>query len=171
MITPKRTIHSNIKIERERRLPISGTSLTQIGKKVSCDSELLTAEIKGEIAIIRLAEKFGIDPESILDGLKVKVGDKVSAGDLIFYRKGFFKFLTLEDYSDLNGTVEFISEESGHVGIRLSSKKLTLNAFIPGEVTEISKNRSVMLLSHVGLLQGVVGYGGEAIGKIRFFDV
>ena len=170
MITPKRTINESVILQRERRLPISGISHVKAGEIVPYDKCVLATEIKGEIQVIRLSEKLGIDPESISDGLLIKEGYSLKKGDLIFERKSFFSFLDLKENSPVEGMVEFISLNSGHIGIRLKSKKLELQAFIPGEIKEVQKERTVILSSHVGLIQGIVGYGGEGVGRIHFFD-
>lgn len=170
MITPKRIISKNVKISRERKLPVSGISKVKVGDKVNFSDTVLEVELKGEVHILRLSQRLGIDPDSLTNGLLVKVGDDVKKGDLIFHRKSFISFFDIKDYSDVSGKVEFISPNSGHLGIRLASKNLELKAFIPGQVEVISNNRSIKIASEVSLLQGVVGYGGERVAEIYYID-
>lgn len=171
MITPKRTISDSVLVVRERRLPISGEVLVSLGDSVPYDLVVLRTEIKGDLQIIRLAEKLGMEPEYLREYVTISPGDQVSVGQRIFEKKSLFSFFNILENSKFSGQVEFISESNGHIGIREPSNLLEVRAFVPGKVIDISKNRNIKIESHVGLLQGAIGYGGEVSGKVYFIDI
>lgn len=171
MYAPKLLIHSNVRIERERALPIKGEALVQLGDKVKADQEVLVTELKGDLLIVRLAERLGISPDEAIQGVVVAEGQAIKEGDLLCKKSGLFGFFEEKVNAPATGQIEFISKESSHIGIRMKPERLAVTAYLPGVVTAIDSDRVVKIQSSVGVLQGVFGRGAEGLGTISFLSV
>jgi hypothetical protein len=168
---PKLLIHPNVKVERERALPIKGQALAQIGDKVEADQEVLVTELKGDLLIVRLAERLGVSPDEAIEGVVVAEGQAIKEGDLLCQKSGLFGFFEEKVNAPATGMIEFISKESSHIGIRMKPERLAVKAYLPGVVAAIDSDRVVKIQSSVGVLQGVFGRGAEGLGTINLLSV
>lgn len=171
MYAPKLITHANVQIERERTLPIKGKVHVEEGAQVQAGDKVLSTELKGDLTIIRIAEKLGISPGEAEKGVLINKGDIVQKNHLLFKKKGLFGLFEETLFSPCDGIIEFIIPESGHIGIRSAPEELFVNSYIPGRVTSIINNRKIIISSNVGLIQGVFGIGGEISGKIFSLSV
>jgi hypothetical protein len=169
--TPALQVIEQTKISKLRELPLPGKNLVTVGQSVSANDEVLTAELPGELSIVRTAERLGFEPEEIPAGLLVKVGDEVTKGQVVVRLKTFFGLFTSELKSTVSGKVEFFVEANAHLGIRLASKPLSVKAYINGEVSEVESGKSVTIVSDGALIQGIFGVGGERFGEILALDL
>jgi len=131
---PSLIVEENFKISKTRELPLLGRSLVKVGDIVKPETSVLSAELPGELIIIRLAEKLGIEPEKLTQALKVSEGSEVRKGDLLAQNSSFFGWLNDEVRSPATGKVEYIIQSTGHLGIRLPSRSIEVKAFISGKV-------------------------------------
>lgn len=166
MITPRRAISTSVCLVRERRLPVAGQVLVSLGDRVTYQTPVLKADMKGDLVIIRLPEKLGMEPEDVTQHILVSVGDRVTVGQKIVHKKSFFSYFDIIEKAKVSGVVEFFTDSNGHLGIREDSTLLEVRAFIPGVVSEIIAPRSIKIEATVGLLQGAIGYGGEVTGTV-----
>jgi hypothetical protein len=167
---PSLIVEESIKISKVRELPLLGRSLVQVGDTVKTDSLVLSAELPGELIIVRLAEKLGIEPERIARSLKVKEGSEVKKGELLASNSSFFGWLNDEVRSPVDGKIEYIIQATGHLGIRLASKTIGLNAYISGTVVSEVPGSSITVEAEGTLIQGIFGVGGERTGTILYLD-
>jgi predicted ThiF/HesA family dinucleotide-utilizing enzyme len=169
--TPGLLITRNHTIRKTRDLPLPGQAVVQVGDKVNYDTKVLEADLPGDLAILRLAERMGIDAIDVVSGLKVSEGDKVHKGDLLCEVKYFFGLARSEYRSQFDGTVEFFTENNGHLGIRHKSVPISIPAYISGEVVEVEPTKSVTIETKAAVIQGIFGVGGERNGIIVPIDV
>lgn len=162
---------SQTAVRRRRELPLPGTIAVKIGQSVRASDVVAKAELPGELRIVRVAQNLSIEPDDVIRGLKVKLGDYVEAGALLCEHKGFFGLIRCESKSPISGNVELITESTGHVGIRGSSIPLNLSAYISGEIVEIEASKGVVIQSSATFVQGIFGVGGERFGVLKMLGV
>jgi hypothetical protein len=164
--TPALAVTPRTKVTKIRELPLPGKVLVSIGDKVTADSNVLSAQLPGDLDIIRIADRMGLEADLIEDGLKVSIGQKVRQGDLLCETRTFFGFLTSRLESPVSGEVEFFTSANAHMGLRHPPVPLTVNAYIDGVVVDTEEGKSVTISTDAALVQGIFGVGGESHGKI-----
>ncbi len=169
--TPGLQISSAAQVTKVRELPIPGEILVKVGEEVQSSQTVARAVLPGDLAIVRVAERMGIEPFEVIKGLKVKVGDRISRDQLLCEHAGLFGLLKSRFYSLHAGSVEFISEPTGHLGVRGEPRIISLNAYISGVVASIQPKKSVTITSKAALVQGIFGVGGERQGVIQCLAV
>lgn len=172
--TPGLKIKETARVSKERKLPIPGEILVKIGDKVTADTIVARAYIPSEFEIINAAAILGLDVierhgKRTCDLGKCmikKEGDEVEEGEIIAKRQVFFGAFKYECSSSIKGMIEYISDESGQVILRRPPKPLDLKAYIPGIVTSVSANESVVIDASAAFIQGIFGIGGERVGEL-----
>lgn len=164
--TPGLQVSASSNIRRVRELPLPGEVLVSLGDRVKVDDIVLKTELPGEVDIIRLADRMGLDPLDVKDGVKVKEGTQVKPGDLLCEVETFWGLFRSSVHSPLAGKIEFYTETNAHLGIRNPSIPLEVKAYISGVVVDIEAGKSITIESNAALIQGIFGVGGEAHGKI-----
>ncbi len=164
--TPGLQVTERTRIEKVRELPLPGKTLVKIGDRVKADTPVLSASLPGELDIVRIADRLGVEPADVLPGIKVKVGTKVKRGDLLCELKTFFGLFRSVVQSPTSGVVEFITEVNAHVGIRRDPIPLTVAAYVEGAVIAVEQGKSVTIETTGCLIQGIFGVGGERHGQI-----
>ena len=167
ILTPSLIVSPNMKIRRVRDLPVPGTIHTSIGARVSGAQVVASAERAGDLEIVRVAERLGIEPNEVKKGLAVSNGQVVKQGDLLCKHSGLFGLFRSVLQSPVDGVIEFFAERTGHLGIRLAPKRVELTAYITGRVIEIEPGKSVVIESSAALMQGIFGVGGERRGQLE----
>ena len=90
MLTPTLITSQNRAIIKTRELPLSGKILVKLGESVKADQVVAEAELPGDLQVLRLAERTGLDLEQVAKSLQVNVGDRINSGDVILNFKGLF---------------------------------------------------------------------------------
>lgn len=170
-LTPRLFISSGCKLDRKRELPIEGEIYVKKGDIVNPNTVVGATKLEGEVALLRIKDQLGISINKFISGLLVKEGDSVLEQDVIFNQRGPFGLFSSTSKSPYSGVVEFISESSGTIGIRLPPKEFKLKAYISGEVANVETNKSATIEGRGGLIQGIFGVGGEQIGRLISLDV
>jgi hypothetical protein len=165
--TPGLKVTESALIEKTRRLPIKGEIVVKVGDDVKPQDVVARAHLPGELHTVRIAEKMGLEPVELEDAILVRKGDSVKAGDILAKKKTFFGLLTAQCTSPLNGTVEYYSSATGHMGIRGEPRLLEINAYISGKVSQIMPQEGVTVTTYGALIQGIFGIGGERQGVIQ----
>lgn len=164
--TPGLLVSASGSIQRLRELPIRGEILVAVGDQVSASDVVAKAELEGDLFVLRVAERMGIEPFEVIAGMRVRERDTVQAGDLICQHSGLFGLLKSEFRAPDGGFIEFVSESTGHLGLRTKSKAITLSAYISGKVVQVEAGKSLTIETEASLVQGVFGVGGERRGKL-----
>lgn len=169
--TPGLEVKASTVVQRRRELPLPGKSLVTVGSKVSADTAVLSAELPGDMDIVRVADRLGFEPADVVSGMLVSAGDKVTAGQTLCEIKTFFGMFTSRVEAPRGGVVEFFTEANAHLGIRQPPVPLRISAYISGEVIEVDEGKSVVIEAEASLIQGIFGVGGERLGRVHCLDL
>ena len=164
--TPGLLVTRSTEIVKIRELPLPGEVLVKPGDKVKATDVVLRAYRPGDLDIVRIADRLGVDPEDSIPGMRVKPGDRIERGDIVCEIKTFFGWFTSRVESPASGTVEFFTEGNAHLGIRGEPSPFEITAFIDGVVESAEPGKSVTLRNHGAVIQGIFGVGGERLGTI-----
>lgn len=164
--TPGLIVSANTVVEKERRLPIKGSVLVEKGQSVEADTVVARAELPGPVTTIRLAEQLGVEPADLPRYFTKKPGDRVEKGEVLAERKGLFGLLSSKVTAPLSGTVEFISEKTGNIGIRALPTPVEVKAYLKGVVKEVIPDEGVVVATRGTLIQGIFGLSGERHGPL-----
>ena len=170
-LTPALAVTSRTTLRRRRELPIAGEVLVREGDVVDGSYVVARAHLEGELRLVRAAEVLGIPASDLPSVLKVQVGAGVIEGAVLAEMRGLWGLFRSVVVSPISGTVEFVSNVTGHIGIRAPSKPLNLNAYMAGKVVLVESNRSVVIESESTFVQGIFGVGGERLGTVRMLPI
>jgi hypothetical protein len=165
--TPGLTVSANTVILKTRRLPIKGEVLVREGEVVQPDTVVARALLPGILQPVRVAQMLGIEPKQIHSVLRVKEGDTVEKDQVIAETKGFLGLFRAIAKSPVPGTVELISDVTGHVGVRQPPTVIDVNAYVQGRVVKILPQEGAVVETQGALIQGIFGVGGERRGTLR----
>ncbi|MGI6679936.1 MAG: hypothetical protein ACOX3T_00335 [Bdellovibrionota bacterium] len=165
--TPSLIIKENVEIKRARELPLSGKILVGLGDYISNDTVIGKTELVGELMLLRVSKELGLEAQDIKNSYLVKVNDAVKVNDILVRKKGLFNFFNSEYKSKYKGTIEFISKETGTIGIRLEPKNFLLLSYIAGKVDACNDEKSVVIKTNASIIQGAFGIGGERVGSLE----
>ncbi|MBQ7258049.1 MAG: hypothetical protein IJS60_10210 [Abditibacteriota bacterium] len=159
-------IKENTIITKERRLPIKGQVISNLGDEVNYDTIIAQGEIKGHLATFRFASELNINPQDIDKYLLPKIGDNIKQGDIIGKSASFFGLFKSSVKSPYTGVLEYINRKTGTIGIRLASTEIKLNAYIKGKIQKIIPEEGAIIETKGTFIQGIFGIGGEKFGKL-----
>ena len=165
--TPGLQVTRSFRVKKVRELPVPGNILVKPGERVKADQVVAQASLPGELLILRIPEKLGIEAFEVIKNLKIKEGDKLTEEQLICEHVGLFGLFKSRYTAPVAGTVDFIANRTGHVGLRLAAQAVELNAYINGEVTEVQQGKSLTIEAEAGFVQGIFGVGGERFGVLH----
>lgn len=165
--TPGLKVTARAIIKKTRRLPLKGVVAVKAGQVVEPDTVVARTDIPGIMQTVRVAEHLSIEPSEAIGLLRVAIGDVVQRGTVLAETRAFFGLLKSECKSPIDGTVELISQVSGHVGIRYKPTPIEVNAYICGKVDEIIPDEGVVVETSGAFIQGIFGIGGERLGEIK----
>ncbi len=166
-LVPSLILAEKTELVKLRELPLKGKILVQIGQQVIADQIIAEAEMPGDLLVVKLVEQSGLDLDLVMRNLTLKEGEQVEKNQLIFQYKTFFGLFETNVLAPISGQIEFISQHNAHVGIRGSSKKLKLQAYLAGTVKNIIGEQQVEIVSQATFVQGIFGVGGERFGEIK----
>lgn len=161
----KRTIRSVV--NKTRKLPIHGNVLVRHGDRVSPDTIIAEAMVRGDAHIIRASSSLGIDPDQLGGHILKREGEEVQKDEIIASYKALFGLINRDCRSPVDGTIEIVSNVTGQVVIRERSSSIDLRAFVPGVVVEVLPNQGAVIECQAAYLQGIFGIGGETHGELR----
>ncbi len=164
--TPGLTISADTVVRKVRRLPLKGQVLVQVGDSVNPDTVVARTELPGPVTTVRVAERLGVEPRELTKYLLKQVGDKVQAGEIIAERKSFFGLFTSRVTSPITGTIDFISEATGNIGIRHLPTPVEVTAYLRGLVIEVLPEEGAVVATRGVFVQGIFGLSGERHGQI-----
>ncbi len=169
--TPGLLAKSSVSIRRSRDLPVEGEILKNVGESVQGTDIVARALLPGDLTILRVAEGLGIEPFEVKKGLKVQEAAEVKEGDLICEHAGLFGLFKSQFKAPSSGTIDFISEHTGHVGLRVSPREIRVDGYLSGRVVAIDPKKSVTIEAKGALVQGIFGIGGERQGKLLLLPI
>ncbi|MGC4045363.1 MAG: hypothetical protein QM758_16350 [Armatimonas sp.] len=159
--TPGLTVSAHTEIVKTRRLPLKGEVLVSRGAWVNPETIVAQAALPGILQTVKAAALLGIDPAEVEAALGVSIGDSVTRGQVIARSTALWGLMKSEAKANATGTVELVSKVTGNVGIRLPSTPVSIDAYIPGTVSEVMPGEGVTITATGALVQGIFGVGGE----------
>jgi hypothetical protein len=166
--TPGLTVSGDTVVRRTRRLPIKGHVPVKVGDVVGPNDVVARAMLPGPQQAIKLAEELGVEANEVKTFLKVVIGDTIERGQLIAETKGIFggRFKKTVE-SKYSGTIESVSEVTGHVLVREASVPVEILSYIRGTVVEVMPEDGAVIEARGAMVQGIFGVGGERNGEVR----
>jgi len=164
--TPGLKVTRKTLLRKERRLPLPGEVVVNVGDKVKAETVVARTELPGNVQPINVAGLLSIPPQDIESVMLKKVNDFVKKGEPIAESKSFFGLFKNSVTAPVDGYIESISNITGQVILREPPIPITVNAYIDGVVKEIIPNEGVVVETVASFIQGIFGIGGETIGEI-----
>ncbi len=165
--TPGLKVTSRVKHRCDRLLPIPGEVLVKVGDRVDARAVVAEASMPGDIAPLNMANLLSLPPADVPECMVKAEGDRIETGDVLARTKGIFGFFKSEYRSKVAGTIESISEVTGQIIVRGEPQRLSVLAYLAGEVVEVMPHEGVAIEAEVTFVQGIFGIGGETFGPIQ----
>lgn len=166
--TPGLTVSAQAFIQKTRRLPLKGEVLVEVGQQVEPQTPVARTELPGNVTMIRAADRLGVSPGELRGILRKQVGDAVREGELLAETKGLWgRWFKAALYAPHAGTLEYINEVTGNIGLRHPPQRVEINAYIRGSVTALLPGEGAVITTRGALVQGIFGIGGERQGRLR----
>jgi hypothetical protein len=165
--TPGLTVTRNTIVRKTRKLPIKGTVLVKEGDRVEPDTVVARADLPGDLDQVKIGHTLGINPTEVPQKMLVNLEDHVEQGQVVARTTYFFGLFKSEAKAPASGTIEYISDVSGNVGIRRPPRPVELTAYVQGSVVEVIPEEGVVIETPAALVQGIFGIGGEREGTIH----
>ncbi len=166
IFTPGLKVTEHGIVHKDRRLPLEGEVMVQVGDRVQADQVVARTELPGKIYPINLANKLGVDAGRLKEFLLKEQGDKVSEGETIAQTNGFMGFFKAEAQAIVTGTIESISTITGQVIFQADPIPVEVDAYINGKVVEVVEGEGCVVQSAATFVQGIFGLGGETKGVV-----
>ncbi|MBA7619658.1 hypothetical protein ES703_26999 [subsurface metagenome] len=142
--------------------PVRG-EVTQIEKT----GMIIMREIQdydGRPHVVDVAGKLDIKPGHIKAYMKFQEGDFIEIGRIIAQNTSQGRFLVAKATS--TGMLKKIDTKKGTVTIQYHITPIPLRSFVSGKVSRVKENLGVEITGQGTTLYGIIGFGGEASGKI-----
>lgn len=165
MQLPTRVIKAKSKILLRRTLPVPGEILVQPGQTVEALDVVAQAEMPSRYRMINVAKQLGRSEIDMGEVMRAKVGDYVTANQVIAALKGRLPFLQRSVRAPVAGHVAVIGP--GWVLLETERSAIKLQAFIGGQVNRIIPNKGVIIEAHGAIIEAACGFGGEAHGRLK----
>ncbi len=164
--TPGLRVSPDALVRRERRLPLRGEVLVEVGQRVEPDQVVARTELPGNVQMLNLAARLGVDPAKAVDQLIIPLGTAVKKGDIVARAKGMFGFVTNSAESPATGVLESLSPVTGQLLLREPPIPVEVTGYLHGEVVEVLPHEGVIVEARGALIQGIFGVGGETAGRL-----
>ncbi len=162
MLAPITHVLALTTIRRERLLPQPGRVLVHKGDKVKPMDVIAETNLATEYLWLDLARGLGVRPERIPPILQVRLGDRVSKGDILAGPVGFAKRVVRAPCS---GRVAFL--RAGQALLQVESQPIQLRAGLPGTVVAVFPEQGATIECSGALVQGVWGNGKIDMGILH----
>ena len=134
--------------------------------KISESGVIILEEIQdydGQPIVVDIAKKMLVSPKKAIRMLKYKEGDFVRKDTIIAETFGFdIKLIK----SPISGFIRKVDKKEGSITIQYDMKPLETKAYISGKVIKSDNANKVTIEGSGYRLKGVIGFGGENIGKL-----
>jgi hypothetical protein len=174
-ILPHTRISTTGLIRIERVLPAPGEILVEKGEQVEALQKIARIPMRGDIQVLNVARILGLDNRDLSQVMIKKHGDRVEAGEILAARQRVLPFLHKPCRSPnagrlvaiAHGWVVIKTETDRETGAADRGETVDLLAFVPGQVVDITDQRSVTIEAVGTHIIGACGLGGEANGVLQ----
>ena len=161
VFTPGLKVTEQTIVVKDRRLPLEGEVMVQVGDQVRSDQIVARTELPGKIFPVNIANQLGVAPSRIKGLLRKNVGDAVTKDEIIAETPGIMGFFKSEAKAIVSGTIQSISTITGQVIFQAHPVPVEIDAYIDGTVVEIIPDEGCVIQAAASLIQGIFGLGGE----------
>ena len=165
--TPGLKVTAFAVVRRERKLPLAGTVLVNVGDVVKAESVVARTELPGNVQTVNIANLLGILPEDVSDCLTKPVGSAVAKGDIFAESKSFFGLFRSKAVAPVAGTIESVSTVTGQALLREAPIPVEVDAYVDGAIVEVHPKQGVTVETRGTYIQGIFGIGGETWGDLH----
>jgi len=116
---------------------------------------------------VNVAHLLSCSPGEVPAAMRCREGDRVEAGEKLAESKGLWGLFRSACEAPRSGTIESISGVTGQVALRGAPMPVEVKAYVDGVVVEVEEAEGVVVECVGGLVQGIVGLGGEAVGTLH----
>jgi len=166
--TPGLKVSEKMLFRKERRLPLKGKVLVEMGEQVPADKDVAYSELPGDVISINVANRIGVQPADLPGVMLAETGEKVEKGQKIAEKKSFFGLFKSVTLAPEDGSIERVSNITGQVLFRKPPHPVRMNAFIDGTVVNVMPEEGVVIEATATFIQGIFGIGGEEVAPLRF---
>jgi hypothetical protein len=153
-------------VRRERRLPLRGEVVVEVGAEVAPDTVVARAQLPGNVQTVPVASRLAIEPGRVVGALVAPIGSRVSKGDVIAESRGLFGLVRTRVESPADGVIESVSTVTGQLLLREPPIPVEIAAYVRGVVREVLPGEGVVVEARGAFLQGIFGVGGETFGEL-----
>lgn len=164
--TPGLRVTRQTTIRKERRLPIAGEVLVEVGAAVRAETVVARAELPGDVETVNVVNQLAISANDLERFMLKAEGDAVAKDEVIAQTKPFLRFLRSSARSPIDGTIETISHVTGQVLVRATPQPVEVKAYIDGTVVDVLPGEGVTIETSGAFIQGILGIGGQVTGEI-----
>lgn len=168
--TPGLKVTDEIRVVKERILPLKGEVLVKKGDKVEPDTVVAQTHLPGPVEPVNVANLLGVPPEDVPECMLRQEGEPVTTGEVIARSSSFFGLFKSEVKSKIDGTVESVSSVTGQVLLRGKPVPVQVRAYLKGEVIDVHPAEGVTVACVGSFVQGIFGIGGETHGPIKILS-
>ena len=165
--TPGLKVAADITIQVERRLPIEGEVIVQVGDKVEAEGVVAKADLPGNVQLVNIANLLSIPPGDVKDYMLKKEGETVEKDELLATTKGFFGLFKSQVRAPIDGTIESISDVTGQAVLREAPIPINVKGYVEGLIVEVIPNEGAVVETYGTYIQGIFGVGGETVGRLE----
>lgn len=165
--TPGLKVAAGTTIRNERRLPIEGEVIVQVGDRIEAEDVVAKASLPGNVQLVNIANLLSIPTEDINEYMLKKEGDPIEKDEIIGETKGLFGLFKSQARAPVDGTIESISDVTGQVIIREAPIPVNVMGHIAGSIAEIISNEGAVVEAYGTYIQGIFGVGGETVGSLE----
>ena len=166
IFTPGLKVAEDTVILKDRRLPIEGELLVEIGSQVTADQIVARTQLPGKIYPVNVANQLGVAANRLKTYMLKDVGDAVSEGEVIARTPGIMGLFKSESKAIVSGSIESISTISGEVIFQADPIPVEIDAYINGHVVEMHPGEGCVVQANATMVQGIFGLGGEIKGEL-----
>lgn len=164
--TPGLRVASETVLRKNRRLPLAGDILVEIGQSVQAETTVARTELPGQVRSVNVASILGIQPDELDQHMLKKEGDPVKKDEIMASTKGIFGLFKSQCRAPVEGSVESMSKITGQVIIREPQIPVEIDAYVDGRIVDIMENEGVVVETYGTFIQGIFGIGGEVTGPL-----
>jgi hypothetical protein len=165
--TPGLKVTPRAKISKERRLPLKGEVVTEVGARVTASTIVARTQLPGDVEPLNIAGLLGVPPEDVNHYLSKHPGDSLTKGEMIAQTGGILGFLRTIVKSPVDGDFESLSEITGQAILRHHPIPVEIDAYVNGVITEVLPEEGVVIETIGVFVQGIFGIGGEVNGVLK----
>ena len=153
-------------IQKERRLPLQGEVLVQVGDTVKAEDVVAKADLPGNVQLLNVANLLSVQAGEVAEYMVKPVGEPVAKDEVIAMTKGIFGLFKSQARSPIDGEIESVSDVTGQVILREPPIPVEVKAYADGTITETVPQEGVTLETYGTYIQGIFGVGGETTGTL-----